>query len=308
MSDRDLDPLLATQLPTWARDHPIAVRSSALSEDRGDASAAGVYTSVLDVRGVPAIASAVREVRDSLHSARAQAYHAAVRDDDLGDRMAVVVQRQVRCDVGGVLMTNGHAVVVEALDAARGGVRAVVDGSATPDRYRRGSQAGQDAGSGGCLARGELERVAETGVALARLLDVDVDVEWAVEKGRLWVLQVRPVSAPVPAPPTGAAAGVGGSPGTITGPARVVVGVDDFGKVRPGDVLVCPSTDPGWTPLLSIAGALVTEVGGVLSHAAIVARELSVPAVVGLEGACSRFTDGQLLTVDGSRGTVSPAG
>lgn len=100
--------------------------------------------------------------------------------------------------------------------------------------------------------------------------------------------------------------GIGGSPGVASGPARVVRGPDDFGKVRAGDVLVCRFTDPAWTPLLNVVAAVVTEIGGVLSHAAIVARERGVPAVLGLDGACDRFTDGQPLTVDGTRGTVLP--
>ncbi|MEK8226980.1 PEP-utilizing enzyme [Oerskovia sp. M15] len=73
----------------------------------------------------------------------------------------------------------------------------------------------------------------------------------------------------------------------------------------PGDILVCPHTDPAWTPLLRIAAGVVTETGGVLSHAAIVARELRIPAVLGIPDATTRLRDGSTLTLDGASGTVT---
>jgi rifampicin phosphotransferase len=78
----------------------------------------------------------------------------------------------------------------------------------------------------------------------------------------------------------------------------------DFGKVRPGDVLVCPITSPVWSVLFPSIGGLITDTGGVLSHAAIIAREYRLPAVVGTGNATSLLVDGQLVTIDGGRGTV----
>jgi pyruvate,water dikinase len=75
--------------------------------------------------------------------------------------------------------------------------------------------------------------------------------------------------------------------------------------VQPGDILVCPFTDPAWTPLLRIAAGVVTETGGVLSHAAIVAREQAIPAVLGIPGATRALHDGTLITIDGTTGTVT---
>jgi pyruvate,water dikinase len=104
-----------------------------------------------------------------------------------------------------------------------------------------------------------------------------------------------------------ALAGVPGSAGVATGPARIVGGPADFGRVDPGDVIVCRTTDPAWTPLLAVAAAVVTETGGVLSHAAIVARERRIPAVLGVPHALTAITDGEPVTVDGAAGTVSRA-
>lgn len=98
--------------------------------------------------------------------------------------------------------------------------------------------------------------------------------------------------------------GTPASPGSITGRARVIL--DPTGAyLEPGEILVAPSTDPGWTPLFLTAGALVMEMGGAISHGAVVAREYGIPAVVGVPGATERITSGQQITVDGAAGTVT---
>ena len=98
--------------------------------------------------------------------------------------------------------------------------------------------------------------------------------------------------------------GVPGARGTYTGPARIVRGPHQFHTVRPGDVLVCTSTSPTWTPLFGTVGALVSETGGALSHTAIVAREYGIPAAVTVQRATERIRDGQLVTVIGDSGAV----
>ena len=100
---------------------------------------------------------------------------------------------------------------------------------------------------------------------------------------------------------TGAAA----SPGVIEGLARVVRSVDQIGDVRNGEILVCGSTSPAWAPIFSKIKATVTDVGGVMSHAAIVAREYGLPAVVGTGRATAAIRTGQTIRVDGSEGTVT---
>ena len=99
--------------------------------------------------------------------------------------------------------------------------------------------------------------------------------------------------------------GVGVSAGVAIGKARVLLTPSD---VRPSDrdyILVCPSTDPAWTPLFLHAAGLVMERGGILSHGAVVAREYGVPAVANIPNATRRIADGQMLEIDGSQGTVS---
>ena len=98
--------------------------------------------------------------------------------------------------------------------------------------------------------------------------------------------------------------GTGASAGIVRGQARLILTQADFGAVQPGDIIVCPSSNPSWVPLFAIAGGLITDTGGVLSHAAVVAREFALPAVVGTGDATIRITDGRLVELDGSGGTV----
>lgn len=98
--------------------------------------------------------------------------------------------------------------------------------------------------------------------------------------------------------------GVAGSSGVYRGRARVIASLEGADRLEPGDVLVAAATAPEWTPYFGVIGALVTGAGGVLTHAAVVARELGLPAVVGVIGATSEIPDGSWVVVDGSAGTV----
>jgi pyruvate,water dikinase len=98
--------------------------------------------------------------------------------------------------------------------------------------------------------------------------------------------------------------GVAASPGSVTAKAKVVRSLAEASKLQAGDVLVCEQTLPPWTPLFSTASAVVADSGGILSHCAIVAREVRIPCVVGTMSGTSLIKDGQLITVDGSRGIV----
>ena len=98
--------------------------------------------------------------------------------------------------------------------------------------------------------------------------------------------------------------GNAGAPGKVTGIAKVVANLSEAGKVNPGEILVAPSTMPAWTPLFASIAAVVTDAGGVLSHAAIVAREYNIPAVLGTGNATALIKDGQTIEVDGDEGVV----
>ncbi len=134
-----------------------------------------------------------------------------------------------------------------------------------------------------------------------------------VEHRKAEIEQVRDIALPGTiygdkAPPVEARVGrdlqgIPTSRGHYTGPAKVLRGIQDLGKMEHGDVLVIPYSDVGWTPLFAKAGAVVAESGGILSHSSIIAREYGIPAVVSVPGAC-QVLDGTMVTVDGYRGQV----
>lgn len=101
-----------------------------------------------------------------------------------------------------------------------------------------------------------------------------------------------------------AIAGISGSNGLAQGTARIITRVEDFKRLKQGDILICQYTDPAWTPLFGLAAAIVADTGGPLSHAAIVAREYEIPAVLGTKTGTDSITDGETIIVDGTAGKV----
>ncbi len=101
-----------------------------------------------------------------------------------------------------------------------------------------------------------------------------------------------------------AVTGIAASPGVIEGTAKVVLSVDEFDRVKPGDILVCQMTNPAWTPLFSVISGIVTDAGGTVAHPAVMAREFSIPAVVGCSIATAEIKTGDRIRVNGSAGTV----
>ncbi|HEY0604783.1 MAG TPA: PEP/pyruvate-binding domain-containing protein [Herpetosiphonaceae bacterium] len=99
--------------------------------------------------------------------------------------------------------------------------------------------------------------------------------------------------------------GIGASPGSVVGAARVIHGPSEFKEMHQGDILVAKITTPAWTPLFALAGGIVTDVGGPLSHSSIVAREYHIPAVLGTGVATERIQSGQQISVDGDGGVVT---
>ena len=105
-------------------------------------------------------------------------------------------------------------------------------------------------------------------------------------------------------PTTDELQGVPASRGQAVGPARILRGPEEAGLLRPGDILVCATATPAWTPALSIVAGVMTETGGLLSSLAIAAREQGVPLVVAVKNARTRMPDGQVVRIDGTSGIV----
>lgn len=169
------------------------------------------------------------------------------------------------------------------------------------------------------LSDDEARKIAEIGVKIENHFGQPMDVEWAIDfdirpPENIFIVQARPVTTlrseekeEEVAEETGKVLlrGIPASPGTAYGTVKVALSVEEAAKkMKRGDVLVTKMTDPDWVPYMKLASAIVTDEGGLTAHAAIVARELGIPAVVGTGNATSVLKDGMLVTVDGSRGVV----
>jgi pyruvate,water dikinase len=97
---------------------------------------------------------------------------------------------------------------------------------------------------------------------------------------------------------------MGTSKGRYTGRARIIASQKEIGKVQKGEILICPATDPGWTPVFMVISGLVLETGGMLAHGSLISREYGIPAVQ-IVNAMKRIPDGALITVDGNSGKVT---
>jgi pyruvate,water dikinase len=339
----DLAEELRAEYRRLGDDPPVAVRSSAVGEDSAETSYAGMNATFTNVRGAAGLRDAVVRCWASAFAPRAVAYRAEHGSAGGAPDIAVVVQLMVEVDKAGVAFTadpvSGRRDRV-VLEAAWGQGEVVVSGQVEPDTYvldadgpallevHRGTQTTKivagpdgdrrvdvDASAGPVLSRAEAEQIAELALRVQAHYGCPQDVEWAFAGSDLWLVQTRPVTtlvaAEVPAPraPTEPAAGpllrgLGASPGRASGRVRVLHSPAEGTRMRDGEVLVAPLTNPDWMPAVRRAAALVTDTGGITCHAAIVARELGVPAVVGTRTGTTALADGDEVTVDGTSGQV----
>ncbi|KWX22508.1 phosphoenolpyruvate synthase [Mycolicibacterium wolinskyi] len=324
-------------------DAVVAVRSSATGEDSRDASFAGMNRTMTNVAGEAALLEAITQCWTSLFTPRVITYRAS-RGFSAAPAMAVVVQEMLAPDMAGVAFTSDPStgaadrVVVEA---AFGQGEVVVSGKVQPDTYvvDKQSLSVRDArigfkaikivrGSDGndmlveldhaeaearVLDDEQLRQIAKLAIATEEHNGCPQDIEWAITAGTVWLVQARPITtlgsganAPGPADKSRVLVrGLPAAPGTASGRVRVLLAPQDGVKLVDGEVLVAPTTNPDWLPTIRRAAALVTETGGMTCHAAIVARELGVPCVVGARSATVDLANGSLVTVDGTRGMIT---
>jgi len=162
----------------------------------------------------------------------------------------------------------------------------------------------------------EIHAVADLGVQIEQHYGAPQDVEFAVDGGSIFITQTRPITTLRAAQPSQGASvvaaaaplvrGVGAGPGVASGRVRILAEAGDGARLGTGDVLVAKMTSPDWVPLMRRAAAIVTDAGGMTSHAAIVSREIGIPCIVGTGNATTTLTEGALVTVDAGRGLVLP--
>jgi len=318
----------------------VAVRSSGIGEDAEGTSFAGMNATFTNVAGDGELLERIVDCWASLYGARSISYRAG--KEVVGEpTIAVVVQEMVPSERSGVMFTvdpstgDGRHIVIEA---AFGQGEVVVSGQVEPDTYvvdkegprvlqvRVGSQSfeivrGPDGadqridfspgdGSRRVLTDGEILDLARIGLAVEAHYGAPQDTEWAMAAGRTVLVQSRPITA-VGGEQAAVAdvgrilvQGLAASSGRAAGAVRVLLSPDEGERLMAGEILVAPMTSPDWVPTIRRAAALVTDGGGMTCHAAIVARELRVPCVVGARNATTVLRDGEVVTVDGALGTV----
>ncbi|GGI92162.1 phosphoenolpyruvate synthase [Saccharopolyspora subtropica] len=314
----------------------VAVRSSATAEDAPELSFAGVNESFTNVTGADDLVARVIDCWASLFGPRAIVYRAAqgVREAPV---MAVIVQQMVDADRSGVAFTTNPVTGARdeiLVEASYGLGESVVSGAVEPDTYTirktnaqvihvdvgrkthkiipdtGGTQTrvavGPDEVAHRVLSDNELADLTKLLVQVEQHYGSPQDVEWAIENDAWWLVQSRPVTALGHRARTNAVlvSGFGASFGTASGAVRVMRSPTEAGALQQGEVLVAPMTAPDWLPAIRKATALVTDSGGMTCHAAIVARELGLPCVVGAHTATTTLRTGMQVTVDGSKGTV----
>ena len=322
----------------------VAVRSSATAEDTAQFSFAGMFESFLNIAGPDELVDAVKKCWASTFGARVLYYRisqgmpAEMPVAVIVQRMVNSEKSGVMFTTDPATRDASRMVI----EAAWGLGESVVQGAVTPDRHvldkkslqvlsstiadkeflltwdessksnKRVELAGDPRAKAPVLTSQELQTLG----ALARRAEEHYgkpqDLEFAIENKDVYLTQSRPITTLGPAAPQAAAAdgkrplvhGLGASPGVAAGKVRVLQSPDEEASMEQAEVLVTKMTSPDWVPIMRRAAAIVTDSGGMTSHAAIVARELGTPCVVGAREATRVLVTGTLVTVDGGAGTV----
>jgi len=348
----------------------VAVRSSATAEDLPTASFAGQQSTFLNVFGSEAVLVAVKECWASLFEPRAIFYRVENKFEHMKVRLAAVVQMMVQSEKAGVVFTVDPLYQdpdILSIETAYGLGEVVVSGQVTPDTYRvdkkelgiidksvvkqpwmlikvdgknKRVEIKDDAQGKQKLSDLEIKDLAKICKRIEEHYSYPQDIEYAFEKGNLYIVQSRPIttltdksglekgtggelvkqsSAPqekgvkmikeLPkAQNIGQAKvilrGLGASPGIGMGKVKIIKSAKEIKRIDRGDVLVTEMTTPDFVPGMKKASAIITDTGGMTSHAAIVSRELGVPCVVGTGTATTILKDDLDVSVDGSHGII----
>ena len=322
----------------------VAVRSSATVEDLSVKSFAGQLDTFLNINNFDGVHSSIKKCWASLYNPRTLFYlkESGLSQSKVG--VAVIIQEMVQSEVSGVMFTvdpmtnNKDRLVIEAV---WGLGNLIVEGVVTPDHYEVAKSSFTIINKKLGLQTKQLilekERnkeipVSDTYQNVQKVPDKKIlelaqigkkiestylfpqDIEWAIENNKLYILQSRPVTSAdkvqdekfkktdpdlpvlVKGTPT--------SPGIAQGVAKIIKSSKQISKVTRGDILVLPVSNHNFTPALKKAAALVTDKGGETSHAAIIAREMGIPCVVGASIATSTIKPNTVVTVNGSTGIV----
>ncbi|MEM2956451.1 MAG: phosphoenolpyruvate synthase [Candidatus Pacearchaeota archaeon] len=319
----------------------VAVRSSATTEDLKTASFAGQQETFLNIKGTAQLIEAVKKCWASLFTARAIYYRERRGFEHEKSLIAVIVQKMINSDKSGVTFTinpvtnNKDEIVIEAVFGLGEGI---VSGAIAPDRYIvdkhtnkikekfvsfkpiyfTRSSSGNTVKSNlpmekineQVLENYEIIKLANYARDIEEHYGIPQDIEWAIEYGKIYIVQTRPVTTvekeikKVDISGKIILDGLAASPGIATGRVRLIGTLADLSKLIPGEILVTKMTNPDMVVAMQKSAAIVTDEGGQTCHAAIVSREVGLPAVVGTRKATKVLQNGQLITVDAYNGKI----
>jgi len=317
----------------------VSVRSSATAEDLGDASFAGQQESFINVKGNDELIEHVKRVFASIFTARS-IYYRKKKGFEAKVGIAAVVQKMINSDKSGVMFSVNpvnHDEKEILIEAVFGQGEGIVSGKIKPDQYIVSSELEilkeeisskkiaivRDAGgktktvelspeksSQRVLKTYEIKQIAEFGQKLQKHFGKPQDIEFSIEGEDIFILQSRPITTLKNKKESQELSGniltqgMAASPGVSSGKVKIVLSMDDLDKVKKGDVLVTKMTNPDMVITMQRAAGIVTDEGGITSHAAIVSREMGIPAIVGTNDATKVLKEGMEITVDGFNGKV----
>ena len=334
----------------------VAVRSSASAEDLPTASFAGQQSTYLNIFGDEGVVKAVKDCWASLFEPRAIFYRVQNNFEHMKVGLSAVVQMMVQSEKAGVVFTVdpiSQDKNIISIEAAYGLGEVVVSGSITPDTYNidknnfkiinkkiskqpwmlvkiegknQHAEIKEEMQGNQKLSDLEIKDLAKISAKIEQHYEFPQDIEFAFEKGNLYIVQSRPITtlteekkeekkvekeeegekmeAKSESEAKILVRGLGASPGMGVGPVKIIKSAKEIKRMESGDILVTEMTTPDFVPAMKKAAAIVTDTGGMTSHAAIVSRELGVPCIVGTQEATKILKEGDTVSVDGTHGMV----
>ncbi len=316
----------------------VAVRSSATTEDLADASFAGQQETFLNVKGNESLLYSVKKCFASLFTARAIYYRKKKGFFHEQSYLSVIVQRMIDSQKSGVIFSknplkNDNTIVIEAVFGLGEGI---VSGMISPDHYILNkeldvlersisdkkialtrSSSGKteqvnlspEISTRDVLTGHELKMLGNYAKQLEEHYGKPQDIEFAIDNEGIYIVQSRPITTQVVEHETEIEgnvlfSGLPASPGIASGIVKIVNSLDELSKIQKGNILVTKMTNPDMVVAMAKSAAIITDEGGATSHAAIVSREMGIPAVVGTKIATHKLKEGEVVTVDGFTGRI----
>ena len=318
----------------------VAVRSSATTEDLEKASFAGQQETFVNVKGNSDLLTSIRKCFASLFTARAVYYRNKKGFAREKVSLAVIVQKMIDSGKSGVVFSKSPTgknenIIIEAVWGLGEGI---VSGQITPDKYEvtkdleiadkkisnkkiaitRNSSGGkmivklkEERANAPVLTNYEIRKLAEIAMQLEEHYLKPQDIEFSIQDEGIYIVQTRPITTlgkeiEIEKDIGGEVilSGLAASPGIASGKIKIINEMSDLEKIKSGDILVTEMTNPDMVVTMQKSAAIVTDEGGLTSHAAIVSREMGIPAVVGTYEATKKLKEGEIITVDGFTGKI----